>query len=187
MEFVEPTPQMFSFNNPYGACDNCEGFGRVAGIDENLVIPNPDKTLRDGAIAPFTTPKFGKYLRDLVKVAARYQLPIDQPWKTLSSEVKKIIWDGKDEYIGINGFFREVKSQFYKVHMRVLYARYRGYSRCPVCEGYRVRKDALDVKISGLHIGEEIGRASCREKCRSRWWPYGVRVEYEVGRRGAGR
>ena len=154
MEFVEPTPQMFSFNNPYGACDNCEGFGRVAGIDENLVIPNPDKTLRDGAIAPFTTPKFGKYLRDLVKVAARYQLPIDQPWKTLSSEVKKIIWDGKDEYIGINGFFREVKSQFYKVHMRVLYARYRGYSRCPVCEGYRVRKDALYVKVGGLHIGE---------------------------------
>ncbi len=154
IEFMEPTPQMFSFNNPFGACDACEGFGRVAGIDEDLVIPDPDKTIRDGAIAPFNTPKFTSYLKDLIKVAARYSLPIDKPYKNLDKEFKENIWKGKDEFAGINGFFEDVRSQFYKVHMRVLYARYRGYSRCPECEGYRVRKDALYVKVNGLHIGE---------------------------------
>jgi len=154
IEFMEPTPQMFSFNNPFGACDACEGFGRVAGIDENLVIPDPDKTIRDGAIAPFSTPKFSSYLKDLIKVAARYSLPIDKPFKNLDKEFRQIIWKGKDEYAGIDGFFEDIRSQFYKVHMRVLYARYRGYSRCPECEGYRVRKDALYVKVNGLHIGE---------------------------------
>lgn len=154
MEFLEPTPQMFSFNNPFGACDTCEGFGRVAGIDEELVIPDPALSIRAGAIAPFSSPKFSKYLRDLVKVFARYSLPIDIPYKDLPREVIRVIWDGKDEYIGINGFFEEIRSQFYKVHMRIFYARYRGYSRCRKCEGYRVRPDALYVKINGLHIGE---------------------------------
>jgi len=154
IEFLEPTPQMFSFNNPFGACDACEGFGRISGIDEDLVIPDQERTLRDGAIAVFDSPKFSKYLRDLVKVAARYSLPIDKPYHDLSKEFKQIIWKGKDKYPGIDGFFEDVRSQFYKVHMRVLYSRYRGYSRCPDCEGYRVRKDALYVKVDGLHIGE---------------------------------
>lgn len=154
IEFMEPTPQMFSFNNPFGACDACEGFGKVAGIDEHLVIPDPDKSIRGGAVAPFDSQKFGKYLRDFVRVAARYQIPIDVPYKELSKETRSILWQGKDEYSGIHGFFEEVKSQFYKVHMRVLYARYRGYSHCPECEGYRVRKDALHVIVGGLHIGE---------------------------------
>lgn len=154
IEFEEPTPQMFSFNNPYGACNTCEGFGRVAGIDEDLVIPDPERTIRDGAIAPFSGQKFSKNLRDLIKVSARYSLPIDTPYQDLSKETKKIIWEGKDEYIGIRTFFKEVKSQAYKVHMRVFYSRYRGYSRCPDCEGYRVRPDALYVKMGGKHIGE---------------------------------
>lgn len=154
MEFLEPTPQMFSFNNPFGACDTCEGFGRVAGIDEDLVIPDHDKTIRGGAVAPFDSQKFNKYLRDFVRVAAREQLPIDVPYKALDKETRRILWHGKDGYAGIYGFFEEVKNQFYKVHMRVLYSRYRGYSRCPDCEGYRVRKDALYVKVGGLHIGE---------------------------------
>ncbi|MDX1586555.1 MAG: excinuclease ABC subunit A, partial [Balneolaceae bacterium] len=88
IEFEEPSPQMFSFNNPYGACDTCEGFGQVAGIDEDLVIPDPEKTIRDGAIAPFSGQKFSKNLRDLIKVAARYSLPIDTPYSELSKEVK---------------------------------------------------------------------------------------------------
>jgi excinuclease ABC subunit A len=154
IDFTEPTPQMFSFNNPYGACNVCEGFGRVAGIDEDLVIPDPDKTIRDGAIAPFTSPKFSSNMKDLIKVAARYNLPIDVPYKNLPKDVRKLLWDGKDEFAGIIKFFDEVKSQFYKVHMRVLYSRYRGYSRCHNCEGYRVRKDALYIKVQGLHIGE---------------------------------
>lgn len=152
--FTEPTPQMFSFNNPYGACDKCEGFGQVAGIDEDLVIPDVEKTIRNGAIAPFDSPKFSKHLKDLIKVAARYQLPIDTPYKELDKDTRRIIWKGKDEYIGIYNFFDEIKSQNYKVHMRVFYARYRGYSRCPECEGYRVRPDALYVKVDGIHIGE---------------------------------
>ena len=154
MEFLEPSPQMFSFNNPFGACDSCEGFGKVSGIDEDLVIPDHDKSLRNGAIAPFDSPKFSSNLKDLIKVAAKYQLPIDVPYKDLDKETKKIIWNGKDQYVGIRGFFEQVKSQFYKVHMRVFYSRYRGYSRCPECEGYRVRKDALYVKVGDLHIGE---------------------------------
>lgn len=154
MEFIEPTPQMFAFNNPYGACSVCEGFGRVAGIDENLVIPDIDKSLRDGAIAAFSSPKYAPLLRDLITVAARYRWPIDMPYHELSKEIKKAVWDGKDEFIGLNNFFEDVRSQNYKVHMRVFYARYRGYGRCTNCEGYRVRKDALYVKINGLHIGE---------------------------------
>lgn len=154
LEFLEPTPQMFSFNNPFGACDTCEGFGRVAGIDENLVIPDHDKTIRGGAVAPFDSPKFSKYLHDFIKVAAKDQLPIDVPYKNLDKKTKQILWNGKGGYAGIHGFFKDVKRQFYKVHMRVLYSRYRGYSRCPDCEGYRVRKDAQYIKVGELHIGE---------------------------------
>ncbi len=154
MEFEEPSPQMFSFNNPYGACDTCEGFGRVSGIDEDLVIPDPELTIRGGAIAAFNGEKYGRHIRDLVKVAARYSYPIDTPYRRLSDEFIKVLWEGKDEYIGIRPFFEDIKSQSYKVHKRVFYSRYRGYSRCPDCEGYRVRKDALYVKVNGRHIGE---------------------------------
>ncbi|MEX0608106.1 MAG: excinuclease ABC subunit UvrA [Balneolaceae bacterium] len=154
IEFVEPTPQMFSFNNPFGACNKCEGFGKVAGIDEDLVIPDHEKTIRNGVIAPFTSPKFSAHLRDLIKVASRERFSIDTPYSELPKAVKNIIWKGKDEYIGIWKFFDEIKNQSYKVHMRVLYSRYRGYSRCPECEGFRVRKDALHVKVGNLHVGE---------------------------------
>ncbi|MTI89051.1 MAG: excinuclease ABC subunit UvrA [Balneolaceae bacterium] len=154
MEFHEPTPQMFSFNNPFGACNKCEGFGKVSGIDEDLVIPDPEKTIRDGVIAPFNSQKFSKNLKDLIKVCAREKYSIDTPYSELPKEVQNVIWKGNSEYIGVRKFFEEIKSQSYKVHMRVLYSRYRGYSRCPECEGYRVRKDALYVKVGGMHIGE---------------------------------
>jgi len=154
MEFTEPSPQMFSFNNPYGACPTCEGFGRVAGIDEDLVIPDPSLTIREGVIAPYGSPKFNTNQRDLIKVAARYSLPIDTSYKDLPKEIKNLIWNGKDEYKGIKAFFEDIKTEFYKVHMRIMYARYRGYSPCPDCDGYRIRKDALYVQIGGLHIGQ---------------------------------
>lgn len=178
MEFVEPTPQMFSFNNPFGACPKCEGFGRIAGIDEDLVIPDPELTIRGGAIAPFQGPKFGSNLRHLVKVCARYGYPIDTPYKDLGKELKDIIWKGKDEYAGIFPFFEEVQSEFYKVHMRVFYARYRGYSRCPECDGYRVRKDGLYVKINGMQIGQisemTIGHAK-------EWFDQLTLTDFEMG------
>lgn len=154
IEFTEPTPQMFSFNNPFGACKNCEGFGRVTGIDEDRVIPDPDATIRDGAIAPFNSPKFSTNLKNLIRVSARYGIPIDEPYRDLSSDVKNLLWKGKDEYQGIRKFFEGIQQEFYKMHMRIFYARYRGYSRCPECDGYRVRKDALFVKINGLNIGQ---------------------------------
>lgn len=154
IEFAEPTPQMFSFNNPFGACNRCEGFGRVAGIDEDLVIPDPEKTIREGAIAPFASQKFSMHLKDLIKVAIQEKISIDTPYVELAKSVKDIIWKGKDDYIGLWNFFDEVKNQAYKVHMRVLYSRYRGYSRCPDCEGYRIRKDALYVKVGSMHAGE---------------------------------
>jgi len=154
MEFTEPTPQMFSFNNPFGACTHCEGFGRVAGIDEDKVIPDPDLTIRSGTIAPYNGPKNSSWLRDLIKVCARYGYSIDTPYRQLPREVRDIIWKGKDEYEGVHAFFENVKSEFYKVHMRIFYARYRGYSRCPECDGHRVRKDALYVQVGGLHIGQ---------------------------------
>lgn len=154
MEFTEPSPQMFSFNNPYGACSTCEGFGKIAGIDEDLVISDPGLSIRGGCIAPFQSPKFSTNLKDLVKVCARLNIPIDVPYIRLSKDIKKIIWNGKDEYIGINKFFDNIKDEFYKVHMRVYYARYRGYSRCTECDSYRVRKDGLYVKVNDLSIGE---------------------------------
>jgi len=154
MEFTEPTPQMFSFNNPFGACKTCEGFGKISGIDEDRVIPDPDATIRSGAIAPFNSPKFSENLKNLVRICARYGYPIDTPYRELSKVVRKVLWKGQDEYQGIDGFFRGIQDEFYKMHMRIFYARYRGYSRCPECDGYRVRKDALYVKIADLHIGE---------------------------------
>lgn len=154
MSFTEPTPQMFAFNNPYGACSTCEGFGRVTGIDEDRVIPDPDETIRGGVIAPFNSPRFNEHLRDLIQVCAREYLPIDTPYRELPADIKRILWRGKDEYIGIYRFFEGIKREFYKMHMRIFYARYRGYSRCPDCEGARVRKDALYVKVGGLNIGE---------------------------------
>ncbi len=154
IEFEEPTPQMFSFNNPFGACKHCEGFGRVTGIDEDKVIPDPDETIRGGVVAPYNSPRFADNLRDLVQVCARHSLPIDTPYRELPKSIIDIIWNGKDEYKGVHRFFEKIKDEFYKMHMRIFYARYRGYSRCPECDGYRVRKDALNVKVGGLHIGE---------------------------------
>ena len=126
----------------------------MAGIDENLVIPDHEKSIRNNTIAPFDSPKFSQHLRDLIRVAARERWPIDLPYRELPKEVKRALWKGKDEYMGIHAFFDQVRSQNYKVHMRVLYARYRGYSRCSECEGYRIRKDAQYVRVGEMHLGE---------------------------------
>lgn len=177
MEFVEPTPQMFSFNNPFGACTTCEGFGRVAGIDEDRVIPDPDLSIRGGAIAPFNGPKNNLWLKELIKVCAKYGYSIDSPYSLLERSVKDVIWKGKDSYGGVYNFFEEIKSEFYKVHMRIFYARYRGYSRCAECDGYRVRKDALYIKVNGNHIGlvSEMTIGHARE-----WFDALTLTEYQL-------
>ncbi|QXD17107.1 excinuclease ABC subunit UvrA [Rhodocaloribacter litoris] len=154
MRFEEPTPHLFSFNSPLGACPTCQGFGRVPGLDEDLIIPNPDLSIRQGAIAPFRTEQWNAYFRDLIRIAARERIDIDAPYHRLSEREKEIVWHGKDDYAGILGFFRFLEKHSYKMHYRIYHARFRGYSRCPDCEGFRLRKEALYVKVGGLHIGE---------------------------------
>jgi excinuclease ABC subunit A len=157
--FEEPTPQLFSFNSPVGACPTCQGFGRVAGLDEDLIIPNKQLSIRDGALAPFRGDKWGKHFKDLIAVAADVGLDIDCPYHELEDWEKDIVWDGKDDYIGLNGFFRFLDKNSYKRHYRIFRARFRGYSECPDCEGHRLCDDALYVKVGGdavekKHIGE---------------------------------
>ena len=157
--FEEPSPLMFSFNSPVGACPTCQGFGRVPGVDPDLVFPNPDLTLRQGAIAPFRTEQWSEYLRELIREAALLRLPIDTPYRRLSDEQKRVIWEGHGGYAGVAGFFKYLESKAYKMHYRIYAARFRGYTTCPACDGYRVREDARFVQITGadgrrLHIGE---------------------------------
>ncbi len=156
IRFQEPTPQLFSFNSPLGACPTCQGFGRVAGLDEELIIPNPDLSIRQGAIAPFRTEQWSAYYRDLIRLAVHESIPIDIPYRELSSEHKRLIWEGKGGYAGIRGFFEHLERHNYKMHYRIFMARFRGYTRCPDCEGYRLRPEALYVKVGGLHIGEIV-------------------------------
>jgi excinuclease ABC subunit A len=152
--FVEPTPQLFSFNSPIGACPECQGFGSVPGLDEDLIVPNPRLSLREGALAPFASEQWRSYYRELVRVALNYGLSIDKPYADLSAEERDIVWNGRDDYVGLNGFFDFLKKHSYKMHYRIYSARFRGYTRCPECQGYRLRSDALHVKLSGMHIGE---------------------------------
>ncbi len=154
MRFEEPTPLLFSFNSPVGACPTCQGFGRVPGLDKDLIIPNKELSIRQGAIAPFRGDKWSTHFKDLVKVAADEGINIDCPYRELEDWETEIVWEGKDDYIGIKGFFRFLEERSYKMHYRIFRSRFRGYSTCPDCEGYRLCDDALYVQIDGTHIGE---------------------------------
>ncbi len=154
MVFEEPTPHLFSFNSPLGACPTCQGFGRIPGLDDDLIIPNPDLSIRQGAVAPFRTEQWSKYFRDLIRVSSHEQVNIDTPYRLLSDREKQIVWEGKSDYAGIYGFFRFLEKHAYKMHYRIYHARFRGYTTCPDCHGYRLRPEALYVKAGGLHIGE---------------------------------
>ncbi|MDH3253282.1 MAG: excinuclease ABC subunit A, partial [Ignavibacteria bacterium] len=154
--FEEPDPRLFSFNNPYGACPECQGFGRAVGIDLDLVIPDKGKSLREGAIQPWATPKFKHNLRDLVAVAPKAGVRLDVPFAELHDGERSVVLNGFGAYDGIFGFFRQIEKKSYKIYYRVLLSRYRGYTTCPECKGARLRKDALNVRISGRHIGEIV-------------------------------
>jgi excinuclease ABC subunit A len=155
--FEEPTPQLFSFNSPLGACPTCQGFGRVPGVDPDLVVPNPELSLRQGAIAPFRTEKWSKHQKALVRAAGRLGVDLDTPYTLLSDEQKAVVWKGDGDYVGIDGFFGYLKKKQYKMHYRIFTARFRGYTRCPACDGYRLRPQALHVKLRGPRIGGEPG------------------------------
>jgi excinuclease ABC subunit A len=154
MDFDEPSANLFSFNNPYGACPTCEGYSQVLGIDENLVIPNTNLSVYDGGVAPWKGEKLVWWKDQFVKEAGKAGFPIHQPINKLTKTQTTQLWKGVGKALGIDDFFEDVKAHLYKVQFRVMLSRYRGRTNCPDCEGYRVRKEALYVKISGKHIGE---------------------------------
>jgi excinuclease ABC subunit A len=154
MTFEEPSPNLFSFNNPYGACPTCEGFSLVLGIDEDLVISNKLLSVYEGAIAPWKGEKLGKWKEDFVKNARKFDFPVHKAIADLTKEQYRILWEGNQYVSGINDFFKEVEQNLYKVQYRVILSRYRGRTLCPECHGYRLRKEALYVKVQGKNIGE---------------------------------
>jgi len=152
--FEEPVPNLFSFNNPYGACPVCEGFSQVLGIDNDLVIPDRRLSIYEGAVAPWKGEKLGWWRDQFVKTAGKAGFPIHKPIAELTKEQYVQIWKGMGGAHGIDDFFKEVEQNLYKVQYRVLLSRYRGRTTCTSCEGYRLRKEALYVKVGGKHIGE---------------------------------
>ncbi|MDP1678368.1 MAG: excinuclease ABC subunit UvrA [Bacteroidota bacterium] len=157
LRFEEPEPHLFAFNSPIGACPKCQGFGRSVGIDMDLVVPDIEKTLKEGAILPWTTPKFQENLRDLARIAYDAGVPMNVPYRKLTEEQLNIVMNGyKKDFDGINGFFKMVERKAYKIQYRVLLSKYRGYTMCDECHGSRLRKEALNVKIGGKPIGEVV-------------------------------
>jgi excinuclease ABC subunit A len=154
--YEEPDPRLFSFNNPVGACPACQGFGRAVGIDMDLVVPNPDRTLREGAIAPWSTAKFKEHLRVLARVAQKAGVRLDVPFRDLTEKERQIIADGYGDFGGLTAFFRMVEKKAYKIYYRVLLSRYRGYTICPSCGGSRLRREALDVRVGGISIADLV-------------------------------
>jgi excinuclease ABC subunit A len=154
MQFEEPVANLFSFNNPFGACPTCEGFSLVLGIDEDLVIPDKRLSIYESAVAPWKGEKLGKWRENFIKTSKAYNFPIHKPVADLTGEQYQLLWEGNHEVNGINDFFKEVEQNLYKVQYRVLLSRYRGRTTCPDCKGYRLRKEALFIKINKKHIGE---------------------------------
>jgi excinuclease ABC subunit A len=154
LTFEEPVPNLFSFNNPFGACPTCEGFSQVLGIDPDLVIPDKRLSVYEGAVAPWKGEKLVWWRDQFVKAAKKFDFPVHKPIIDLGKQQLQALWEGNEHAQGINDFFKEVERNLYKVQYRVLLSRYRGRTDCPDCHGYRLRKEALYVKISDRHIGE---------------------------------
>ncbi len=152
--FEKPNPNFFSFNNPYGACPTCQGYGNIIGIDENLVVPNKSRSVYENAVVCWNSDKMQEVKREFIRHAAVIDFPIHTPYYDLTPEQKDILWHGDGTWEGIDGFFRWVESQSYKIQYRVMLARYRGRTTCPECRGHRLRKDASYVKVAGRSITE---------------------------------
>jgi excinuclease ABC subunit A len=150
--YEDPQPRLFSFNNPFGACPTCHGFGNIIELDMDLVVPDPAKSIQQGAIEPWTKPHYRTQLADLKRAARRRGLRIDVPWRDLSDAERRFVIEGDDEFDGIRGFFRWLERKKYKVHVRVFLSRYRGYLTCPDCGGARLRREARDVRVGGMTI-----------------------------------
>jgi excinuclease ABC subunit A len=150
--YEEPEPRLFSFNNPYGACPRCQGFGNTIDFDLDLVIPDKGKTLNEGAIEPWTKPKYRPLFTELKRFARQAGIPLDVPWYELDAEQQQLIVAGDRGFYGVRGFFQHLERKKYKLHVRVFLSRYRGYSLCSACGGTRLRVEARQVKIDGKNI-----------------------------------
>ena len=152
--FEEPVPNLFSFNNPYGACPTCEGFSMVLGLDEELIIPDKRLSVYEGAVAPWKGEKLGEWKEAFIKAAKKFDFPVHKPIMDLTQRQLNDLWKGNNYVNGIDDFFKEVEQNLYKVQYRVLLSRYRGRTLCPECHGFRLRKEALYVQVAGRHIGQ---------------------------------
>jgi excinuclease ABC subunit A len=151
--YEDPQPRLFSFNNPFGACPTCHGFGNIIELDMGLVVPDPAKSIQDNAIEPWSKPHYRSQLADLKRAARAHGVRVDVPWKDLTPEEKRFVIDGDGgEYEGVRGFFNWLERKKYKVHVRVFLSRYRGYLTCPDCGGSRLRREARDVLVGGTAI-----------------------------------
>ncbi|MDL2716292.1 MAG: excinuclease ABC subunit UvrA [Acidobacteriota bacterium] len=150
--FTDPVPALFSFNSPRGACETCQGFGRVTGIDPARVVPDPRKSLAQRPIAPFNSPAYASAYDDLKAVSRRNKVRWNVPWRDLSPKERDVVWKGSGEWYGVEGLFKYLEKKRYKVHVRVLLSRYRGYTPCPACGGARLKPEALAVTLAGKTI-----------------------------------
>ncbi|MDA9354012.1 excinuclease ABC subunit UvrA [Flavobacteriaceae bacterium] len=154
--FYEPNTHFFSFNNPYGACPTCEGYGNVIGVDEDLVIPNTGISIYDDAIYPFRTDSYRHYKEELITHAYKFDIPIHKPWFELTQEQKNLVWEGNKDFYGINHFFTALEEKSYKIQNRVMLSRYRGKTTCIECNGKRLRKEANYVKVGNKTISDLV-------------------------------
>lgn len=156
ISFTEPSANLFSFNNPYGACRTCEGFGKVLGIDEDLVIPDKSLSVFEGAIAPWRTPTMSKWQKPLIKNGIKFDFPIHRSYSDLTEKEREVLWTGNEYFDGIDQFFKYLGSKMHKIQYRVMLSRYRGRTTCPDCRGTRLRKDAAYVKVNGTSITDLV-------------------------------
>ncbi len=156
LPYEEPEPRLFSFNNPFGACPECQGFGRAMGIDPDLVIPDPSRSIRTGAIVCWNGPKFSEYWRELILIARKADVNVDLSYSSLTERERKIVWEGFEGFKGIDGFFEELEKKTYKLHYRVMLSRFRGYTTCPKCHGSRLRPAALNVRVAGKTLHDVV-------------------------------
>jgi excinuclease ABC subunit A len=154
LRYEEPEPRLFSFNNPYGACARCQGFGNTIDFDLDLVIPDKTKSLGEGAIDPWNKPKYRPVFTEMKRFAKQADIPLDVPWAELDEEQRELILNGDGKFLGVGGFFQYLERKKYKLHIRVFLSRYRGYSTCPECRGSRLRLEARQVKINDKNICE---------------------------------
>jgi len=154
--YQEPEPRLFSFNNPYGACPRCQGFGNTIDFDLNLVVPDPSKSLEEGAVEPWTKPRYKALFQELKKWARTQDIPTNVAWRHLTADQRKLILEGdpENDFDGVKGFFTWLERKKYKLHVRVFLSRYRGYATCPECGGARLRAEARAVRVAGKSITE---------------------------------